>query len=177
MAMRIATSRAGSRLAAARNVRSIWGVAPSEADPLTIPLDVSTPTPLFTGATPTKVTTLPNGLKVASSDLVTPCTTVGLYVNAGSAQDTVSGTAHVLQHMAFKSSEVRSAIAMVRDAEALGATASATASRENIVYQVDCLTESVPAALEMLAETALSPKFLPWEVHSPLRSRRCRRRR
>jgi len=32
------------------------------------------------------------------------------------------------------------------------------------VYQVDTLKESVPVALEMLAETALSPKFLPWEV-------------
>jgi len=159
-----AVPRATGRLAATRSVRQIWGAAPQEADPLTIPLDVSGPTPLFSGTTPTKVTTLPNGLKVASSDLVSPCTTIGLYVNAGSAQDTVSGTAHVLQHMAFKSSEVRSAVAMVRDAEALGVVASATASRENIVYQVDTLKESVPAALEMLAETALSPKFLPWEV-------------
>eukprot|EP00966_Prymnesium_polylepis_P229478 5310157-Prymnesium_polylepis.1 len=73
--------------------------------------------------------------------------------------------------MAFKSSEVRSAVAMVRDAEALGVVASATASRENIVYQVDTLKESVPAALEMLAETALSPKFLPWEVRQSARHR------
>ena len=90
------------------------------------------------------MTTLSNGMKVASSDMSLPCTTLGVYVDTGSAFDSLSGTSHMLQHMAFKSSEVRSAVGMVRDAESLGAVASATASRENIVYQVDTLKESVP---------------------------------
>ena len=160
---RIGTS---PRLAASRTLlqRGIWGVAESDADPLTIPLEIDSPTPLFTGTTPTKVTTLANGLKIASSDMVSPCTTVGIYVDGGSAQETVGGTAHMLQHLAFKSSEGRSAVAMVRTMEGLGAVATATSSRENIVFQVDCLKDSVPAALEMLAETTLAPKLLPWEV-------------
>lgn len=148
----------------ARGVRGIWGAAP-QVDTLAIPLEVQSPAPTFSGTTPTKLTVLSNGLKIASSDLVSPCTTIGVYVDAGSAQDTLSGTSHLLQHMAFKSSEVRSAVAMVRDAEALGAVASATASRENIVFQMDTLKDCVPSALEMIAETVLSPKFLPWEVN------------
>lgn len=49
-----------------------------------------------------QVTKLPNGLTVASSDLSLPATTVGVYVDTGSAYETVSGTSYVLQHMAFK---------------------------------------------------------------------------
>merc|ERR1719238_2147619 len=128
------SSRLVQRLAA----RSIWGVAPEAAeDSLLVPLDVSSPVPLVDGATPTKVTTLENGLRVASSDLPAPATTVGLYVATGSAFEAVPGTAHVLQHMAFKSSTSRSQLKMVRDCEQLGAAAACTASRENIVYQID----------------------------------------
>jgi len=160
------SSRTTPRLAALRSLRArtIWGATEPEADPLTIPLEVNSPAPLFSGTTTTKVTTLANGMKVASSDLVAPCTTVGIYVDGGSAMETVSGTAHMLQHLAFKSTAGRSAVGMVRDCESAGAVATATASRENIVYQVDTLKESVPTVLEMLAETTLAPKLLPWEV-------------
>ena len=48
---------------------------------------------------PFQVTTLENGLKVASSDLSAPATTVGLYVATGSAFESVPGTAHILQQM------------------------------------------------------------------------------
>ena len=163
-----AISRIGSsqRLAATRSlrVRSIWGDTGMEGEPLTIPLNVESPVPTLNGTTPTRVTTLANGLKIASSDMVAACTTVGIYIDGGSAQDTVSGTAHLLQHMAFKSSDGRSAVGMVRDAENLGAVATGQASRENIVFQVDTLRESVPTVLDMLAETTLAPKLLPWEV-------------
>jgi len=153
--------------AAAASRRMIWGVSPEPvAEPLIVPMDIASPVPLFDGATPTKVTTLENGLKVASSDLAAPACTVGLYVATGSAFEAVPGTAHVLQQMAFKSSASMSQLRMVRECERLGASASCTASRENIVYQVDTLTESVPDAVATLAETALAPKFLPWEIEA-----------
>ena len=86
-----------------RAARAIWGVAPEPvAEPLWMPMDVPSPPPLFDGATATKVTTLENGLKVASSDLSTPATSLGLYVATGSKYETVPGTAHMMQHMAFR---------------------------------------------------------------------------
>jgi processing peptidase subunit alpha len=135
-----------------------------------MPMDISSPLPLFDGATPTKVTTLDNGLKVASADLPTPAATVGLYVGTGSKYEAVGGSAHVLQHMAFKSTHGRSELKMVRDCERLGASVACTASRESIVYQVDTLSESVPEAVAMLAETAVAPKLLPWEIDSAMPS-------
>ena len=154
-----------ARLAGNIHRRCIWGVAPDDRDSLIVPLpDSDSPVPLFDGPTPTKVTTLANGLKVASSDLPAPGTTVGLYVETGSRYDSVPGTAHVLQHMAYKSSVGKSQLMMVRDAERIGAAVACTAARENMVYQVDTLKESAPEAVGLLAQTACFPKFLPWEV-------------
>ena len=112
------------------------------------------------------MTTLENGLKVASSDLPSPATTVGVYVATGSAFEAVPGTAHVLQQMAFKSSAGKSQLKMVRDCERLGAAASCTAARENVVYQMETLKESVPEAMELLAETTTAPSFLAWELEA-----------
>jgi len=119
---------------------------------------------MFQGTTPTQVTTLANGLKVASSDLSLPCTTVGVYVDTGSRYDVVSGTAHVLQHMAFKTASDYSHVSVVRAGERMGAVAAAMAGRENMVYQVDTLKEAVPEAVEILADTIFESKMLPWEL-------------
>jgi len=168
MALHTSMRRAAARVPTARlapAVRGIWGVAPEPvADPLWMPMDVSSPVPIFDVATPTKVTTLENGLKVASSDLPQPITTVGVYVATGSKYEAVTGTSHVLQHMAFKSTVGRSQLKITRDLERMGAMVSCTAARESIVYQVDTLAESVPEAVEMLAETTAAPKLLPWEI-------------
>jgi processing peptidase subunit alpha len=156
---------AGARgLGAAR--RSIWGMSaqPAAGDSLELPMDITCPAPLFDGATATEVTTLDNGLKVASSDLPSPATTLGIYVESGSRFDEVSGTAHLMQHMAFKSSNSMSALKMVTVCENVGATVSALSSRENTVYQIDTLKSSVPELVGLLAETTLAPKFLSWEV-------------
>ena len=80
--------------ATAGRARSIWGTAPAEeteVDDLTVPLDVPAQPPAFSGVTPTQVSTLSNGLIVASSDAPLPATTVGVYVNAGSCCDVAPG--------------------------------------------------------------------------------------
>jgi len=145
--------------------RGMWGAGEPVAESLIVPLaDYSEPpVPTMTSAA-AKVTTLPNGLKVASCDMVSPATTVGVYVDTGSKYDAVPGTAHVMQHMAFKSSASKSQFMMVRDAERMGAGVSCMAARENMVYQVDTLASSVPEAVAMLAETTTSPKLVPWEI-------------
>lgn len=61
---------------------------------------------------PTKVTVLPSGLRVATE--ATPhagSATVGVWIDAGSRfeTDATNGTAHFLEHLAFKGTTVRSA--------------------------------------------------------------------
>jgi len=52
----------------------------------------------------TRVTKLANGLRVASEDSGLSTCTVGLWIDAGSRYETSenNGTAHFLEHMAFK---------------------------------------------------------------------------
>jgi processing peptidase subunit beta len=52
----------------------------------------------------TKVTTLANGFRVASEDYGMQTATVGVWIDAGSRFETdkTNGTAHFLEHMAFK---------------------------------------------------------------------------
>ena len=52
----------------------------------------------------TRVTAIKNGLRVASEDYGLPTCTVGVWINAGSRFETAqnNGTAHFLEHLAFK---------------------------------------------------------------------------
>ena len=45
---------------------------------------------------------------------------------------TVFGTAHFLEHMAYKTTQTRSTLRMARDFELIGARVSAAASRETV---------------------------------------------
>jgi len=59
---------------------------------------------VLANAPPTRVTTLENGLRVASEDSGKSTCTVGLWIDAGSRYENNqnNGTAHFLEHMAFK---------------------------------------------------------------------------
>jgi len=52
----------------------------------------------------TKVTTLDNGIRVATEDTGAPTATVGVWIDAGSRYENEenNGVAHFLEHMAFK---------------------------------------------------------------------------
>lgn len=55
-------------------------------------------------APPTRVTTLDNGVRVATEDTGAPTATVGVWIDAGSRYENEAnnGVAHFLEHMAFK---------------------------------------------------------------------------
>jgi predicted Zn-dependent peptidase len=60
----------------------------------------------LTGAHPTttRVSTLSNGMRVATENLGGETATVGVWIDAGSRfeDEKTNGTAHFLEHMAFK---------------------------------------------------------------------------
>jgi processing peptidase subunit alpha len=133
--------------------------------PLTVPLpgvevkasgDLSTPS--------TQITTLSNGLRVVSENTPGVTTCVGIFVGAGSRDDTQPGTTHLLEHMAFKSTPSRSHFRTVHEVEHIGANLVAQAGREDMVYSAEVLSEHTPALLEIMADTVQSPSFLEHEV-------------
>jgi len=114
----------------------------------------------------TKVTTLDNGLRVASEDNYGSVTALGVFVDSGSRYETSanSGVSHLLEHMAFKSTENRSTLRIVRDIEDIGGQFGASSAREFAIYQGECLREHAEKAVELLADTLQKPKLAPWDI-------------
>ncbi|CAA6660621.1 unnamed protein product [Spirodela intermedia] len=115
---------------------------------------------------PTKITVLPNGLKIASENSTGPAACIGLYVDCGSIYETEEsmGATHVLERMAFKSTRNRSHLHMIREIEATGGNVGASASREQMGYSYDMLKTYVPEAIELLIDSVRNPMFLDDEI-------------
>merc|ERR1711963_621827 len=102
----------------------------------------------------TKVTTLSNGVRVASEDSGILTSTVGLWIDAGSRYEDASnnGVAHFLEHMAFKGTKKRSQTDLELEIENMGAHLNAYTSREQTVYYAKCFEKDLPKAVEILAD-------------------------
>lgn len=117
-----------------------------------------------------KITTLPNGIKIASLKSEKPVASVGLYINCGSVYETLesSGASHLLERMAFKSTRNRSHLRIVREVEAIGGNVQASASREQMAYTFNGLKTNVPEMVELLIDCVRNPVFLDWEINEEL---------
>ncbi|KAL3048594.1 mitochondrial-processing peptidase subunit beta [Trematomus bernacchii] len=102
----------------------------------------------------TKVTTLENGLRVSSEDSGLTTCTVGLWIDAGSRYENArnNGTAHFLEHMAFKGTRKRSQLDLELEIENMGAHLNAYTSREQTVYYAKAFSKDLPRAVEILAD-------------------------
>lgn len=151
---------------------SIFG-GQSRSPPLDFPLEgVTVPPPLpdFIEPGKTKITTLSNGLKIATETSPNPAASIGLYVDCGSIYETPSsfGATHLLERMAFKTTTNRSHLRIVREVEAIGGNVTASASREQMGYTFDALKTYVPEMVELLVDCVRNPAFLDWEVNETL---------
>lgn len=119
-------------------------------------------------ASPVTITKLENGVRVASQDLGGPVSSVGLFVGAGSRDETplTAGVTHALERVAFKGSDSRSKHKMIRDMERSGAVYNASASREAIAYCAEGLRGHTSEMVEILAESALQPAVATTDVGS-----------
>ncbi|KAI6052814.1 mitochondrial-processing peptidase subunit beta isoform X1 [Marmota monax] len=102
----------------------------------------------------TRVTCLENGLRVASEDSGLSTCTVGLWIDAGSRYENEknNGTAHFLEHMAFKGTKKRSQLDLELEIENMGAHLNAYTSREQTVYYAKAFSKDLPRAVEILAD-------------------------
>ncbi len=114
-----------------------------------------------------EVTELPSGLRVATL-LMPHVETVSLSVTiaAGSRDETVEehGLAHFLEHMAFKGTTRRSALAIAEEIETVGGDLNAATSTETTSYTVRVLAGDLPLAIDVIADILLESVFDPAEV-------------
>ncbi len=98
---------------------------------------------------------LANGLEVVAelNDRAYSVAT-GFFVKTGSRDETaeIAGLSHFLEHMVFKGTERRDALAVNRDFDRVGAKHNAQTSEEDTIYHATCLPEYLPATFEVLAD-------------------------
>ncbi len=142
---RLSSSRIGSRLVSSSITRDTWNVPG------------------------TRITTLPNGLRVASQPMFSESITVGVWIDAGSRYETpaTNGTAHFLEHLAFKGTKRRDRVALEREVENMGAHLNAYTSREQTVYfanvQKGQLKQGVDILGDVIQNSTLSQRAIEEE--------------
>ncbi|WFD29710.1 mitochondrial processing peptidase [Malassezia sp. CBS 17886] len=112
----------------------------------------------------TQVTTLPNGLTVATEALPGAQTaTVGAWIDAGSRSESVSsnGTAHFLEHMAFKGTKERTQQGLELEVENIGAHLNAYTSREQTVFYAKAFQSDVDKAVGIISDILQHSKLEP----------------
>ena len=103
----------------------------------------------------TQMTTLANGLRVISESRTGVQTTaVGVWVDAGARYETIAnnGVAHMLEHMAFKGTDSRTAQDIAVEIESVGGHLNAYTSREHTAYFVRVLKEDLALSVDILAD-------------------------
>ncbi|KAI9268091.1 Metalloenzyme, LuxS/M16 peptidase-like protein [Phascolomyces articulosus] len=113
-----------------------------------------------------KVTTLPNGIRVASESTPGHFGAVGVYVDAGSRYETdkYRGVSHILDRLAFKSTTNRSADQVVEELESLGGNIMCSSSRECIMYQSAIFSQDLERVVSLFSDVVLNPTITPDEV-------------
>ena len=86
---------------------------------------------------------------------------MGVWIDAGSRAetDTSNGTAHFLEHMAFKGTGRRSQHALEIEVENLGAHLNAYTSREQTVYYAKSFRKDVPQAVDIISDILQNSKL------------------
>lgn len=113
-----------------------------------------------------QITTLPNGIRVATESLPGAFSGIGVYIDAGSRyeNDALRGTSHIIDRLAFKSTNKRSGDEMLEAIDSLGGNIQCASSRESLMYQSATFNSAVPDAVGLLAETIRDPKITDEEV-------------
>ena len=114
-----------------------------------------------------RASTLANGLRVVSHAMDTvESVSVGIWVAAGARDEgpEINGVSHLLEHMAFKGTERRSARAISEEIEAVGGHLNAHTTRDHTAYYAKTLKEDLGLAVDIIADIVQHPVFDPEEL-------------
>jgi len=117
-------------------------------------------------AEPLKVSTLSNGLTVASLENHSPVTTVGVVIKAGSRNEGYdnAGVSHALRIASGLATTKNSAFGLCRNLQQVGGSMSCTQGREHTLYAVQTTRDVADIGIEYLTDSVSNSVFKPWEV-------------
>lgn len=112
-------------------------------------------------ASPVQISTLSNGLRVVTDSTPGHFSALGAYVAAGSRHETPksSGMSHMLDRMAWKSTDSRSGVQMMEDLARLGGNYMCGAQRELLLYQASVFNKDTETMFARICETVRSPRL------------------
>ena len=113
------------------------------------------------------ITRLANGLTVATEQMPEIATaTLGVWIGTGSRHEAPQehGLSHLIEHMAFKGTERRSARQIAEDIENVGGDINAATSVEYTSYSARVLGENADVALDVLGDILTASLFDPVEL-------------
>ncbi len=102
-----------------------------------------------------RVTRLANGFTVASDRMDSVETvSLGVWADVGTRHEPaeINGVSHLLEHMAFKGTERRSARAIAEEIEAVGGHLNANPAREQTAYYAKILAGDLPLAVDIIGD-------------------------
>jgi len=114
-----------------------------------------------------QITTLPNGMRVASEFLAgveSVAVAVSVGVGARYESEAENGISHLLEHMAFKGTKTRTARDIAEIFDAIGGQLNAYTSMELTVYYAKVLKQDVALAVDVLADIMQNSTFAEDEL-------------
>jgi predicted Zn-dependent peptidase len=114
-----------------------------------------------------RITTLDNGLRVVTEAMPwVETVSLGAWVDVGTRNEPaeINGVAHLLEHMAFKGTERRSARAIAEEVENVGGHLNAYTSREQTAFYAKVLKEDVALGVDILSDILQHSTFDPEEL-------------
>ncbi|XP_050707963.1 mitochondrial-processing peptidase subunit alpha-like isoform X2 [Eriocheir sinensis] len=114
----------------------------------------------------TRVTTLENGLRVASEPKFGNFCTVGVAIDSGSRFEVAfpSGISHFLEKLAYRNSQNMTREKIMGTFEKLGGICDCQSSRDTLIYATSVEARGMPEAVKILSEVILRPKLEQEEI-------------
>lgn len=113
-------------------------------------------------STDPQISILENGLTVVSQTMPhLETASVGVWVGVGARHEVpaIQGIFHMLEHMAFKGTERRSALQIAEEIEAVGGHLNAYTGREQTAYYARVLKDDLPLAIDILSDILQNSTF------------------
>jgi len=113
-----------------------------------------------------KITTLPNGLVIASLENYTPVSQVSVLFKAGPRYEKgkTIGVNHTLRNAAGLTTKNASVFGITRNVEQLGGSLRCTSTREHISYSLECVRSEIELGIKFLSSVSTRQVFKPWEL-------------
>ena len=114
-----------------------------------------------------KLTTLPDGLKVATREMPgVETAAVGLYAETGSRYEPAArnGLAHLFEHMVFKGAGGRSAREISETIEEVGGDLNASTDRDATNFMASVMAEHISLGVELIGDMIMRPHFVAAEL-------------